>query len=203
MAVPHHTTNEMHHFPPDLFEDGGGAVELFQDHRGSCETKNGPGSTAYPEADEPGSYLQEQLQRGKKLAFLGGGDHTGTALTGAWVESCSRRGIFEALQERRVFATTSAPASVDCRVDGTFVGGRLSTAAETVQVTLAATAPDGVDEVHLLQHTDVVEREAVGGEEVSLEWERPIERPETPFYCRLLLSNGEVAWSSPIWVEQV
>jgi hypothetical protein len=205
LAIAHHTANEAHYLRADLFDHEVTApvVELFQDHRGSCETTAGPGTTEFPDVDDPACYLQAQLAEGQHFGFLGGGDHTGTATTGVWVEDLTRAGIHDALCARRTVATTGAPIVVDGRIAETFLGGVHETDDEAVTYQCDVEAPDGVQSVQLLQNNDVVETLAVDGvTTASAEWTRERKTATDWFYPRVLLDNGEVAWGSPIWVER-
>lgn len=78
----------------------------------------------------PGTTVQDALSRGCRLGFVGGGDiHDLTpatrGVTGVLVEDLSRRSVFEAIRERRCYATTGERIELDFRVNGHLMGSVL------------------------------------------------------------------------------
>lgn len=203
LAIPHHTANRSHYLRPDLFDfPHSPVVEIFQATRGTCEERDGPGATEFSDTADDRCYVRSALQEGQRLGFVGGGDHAGIALTGVWVTEASRRGVYEALHERRCFATTGTTLAVDATVGDTPMGAthQPPEGATSVTYELNASVPDGIETIQLVRDGDVVAR--VDGQDDATPPITVDRDPDTDHYvyARLLLSNGEVAWASPIWI---
>jgi len=204
VAIPHHTANRSHFLRPDLFDlPNAPVVEVFQATRGTCEERDGPGATEFSDVDDERCYIRHALNDDVRLGFVGGGDHRGIALTGVWVDEVSRAGIYDALRERRCFATTGTTLALETFVDGTSMGEvhHPPQGADSVEYAIDVTAPDGVDTIQIIRDGDVIHSFGSGEHlEATVEVDRDPTRRQY-LYARLLLSNGEVAWASPTWIS--
>ncbi|MBL8028615.1 MAG: CehA/McbA family metallohydrolase [Fibrobacteres bacterium] len=90
----------------------------------------------------PGLSVQDALTKGHRIGFVGGSDshvfglkertfdtphnRTNRGLTAVFADSLSRESIFDALQNRRCYATTGARIELDFRVNGNLMGSVLN-----------------------------------------------------------------------------
>jgi hypothetical protein len=199
LLPPHHVVDESHRldwrfYDPSLMP----VVEIFQDHRGSGEAPGAPGMGTYHRAEE-GHWIVGALREGRRFGFIGGGDHMGVALAGLHVRELTREGLREALAARRAYATTGLPVWLHVAAGETPQGGALA-AAET-EMRLRVHAAEPVAEIHIVRNGATVERLAREGCRVEHAWTVRRQEAGEFWYCRVLFANGEVAWSSPIWIE--
>jgi len=174
-------------------------VEIVQ-FRGSSEYE--PGEKGQP---DPAS-VQAALARGYVLGFVGGSDnHLGQAgvlqgLSAILAPELTRDALFEALYERHTYATTGARMLIDFRGDGHPMGSQYQADAMpllvgrvvgTASISRLDIVKDNVD-VHSL--TDV-------GQDVMFGWEDLEFGGSAFYYLRVTQGDGEMAWTSPIWVE--
>lgn len=165
-------------------------------------------------SSRPADYLYPQLQKGLRVGILGSTDghdgHPGLShLASGWgglaavlSEDLSREGLQEALQARRVYATTGARMVMVFEVDGQPMGSVLKPP-ESGTVRLLArvlgTAP--ITELQVIGTAGILaERAGEGGEALYGHWEVPV----TPGDFLMIMAtqeDGHRAWSSPIWVE--
>jgi len=156
-----------------------------------------------------GRHVQDALKLGYRLGFVGGGDiHDGRpgdqlhnesyppksfrshleGFTAAYVPALTREHVFDAMAERRTYATTQ------CRI-------YLDTTRRSDGMDVRAAAEDGVEHVVLVRHgTDyAVARPAADTRivEAHLKWDEL--GPEEFAYVRVTTGSGNVAWSSPVW----
>jgi hypothetical protein len=163
------------------------------------------------------------LQRGYRFGFIGGSDgHHGCpgqtgrlsrykmlncreGLAAFRAPRLTRSAIFDAIRSRSTYATTGERIYLEFSINGVPMGGvvRLQPGSEvTFRARVAGTAPLASIEcvrngkvVHATQCSDFIETAAWGAV-------LPDKRSNADyFYLRVTQQDGEMAWSSPIWVE--
>jgi hypothetical protein len=123
-------------------------------------------------------------------------------LTGVWCERLDRDSLFDAFRNRRCYATTGPRIYVDYRVNGIPMGGTAQ--AGTYSFTLEVGGTADVTRVDLFVNGRPVETHSPSTEHVTLSG--TIEAPHSLSgvnyaYVRLEQSDGNRAWTSPIWLE--
>jgi Protein of unknown function (DUF3604) len=171
-------------------------------------------------------FAQEALQLGHKLAFCGMSDgHFGapgydiwaqhgrtgglkhrnyavqSAITAFLVPEFTREAVFEAMRNRRVYATTGNRITVDFAVAGVGMGGEVCVGeAPTLSMTVRGTAP--IATVDIIRGDRRVHRiKGEGNMDLALEWADPAPiKGETWYYIRVTQEDFSIAWASPVWV---
>lgn len=200
-------------------------IEIFQGARVAYEAQNAPQPTVglrqreryTPDAPTIGTPLpgdpirgftgkenglyQNALARGHKLGVWANSDHisTHTSFGGVYVRDFTREGIIEGINARRTIATTDK-IFVEFTCNGRMLGSEIeSTAAPTLAWKIAGTA-------------DVKQVTLVRNEEDYRQWQslsRTVAETfvddaplagENRYYLRIEQTDGNMAWSSPIWV---
>jgi hypothetical protein len=124
-------------------------------------------------------------------------------LTGLYAEACTPDAIWQALWDRRTFATTRGKRLiVDFTADGFPVGARYATdAPPQLDVTIRGAGP--IARVELWRQGELWRAEEGRGRvELTVGYrdlDEPV-RPDTIYWVRAFQEDGTVAWSSPIWV---
>ncbi len=160
------------------------------------------------------------LDYGYRFGFTGGTDnHQAEAgnpelggITGVYAESLTREAIFDALLARRTFATSGPRMILTFRVNGALMGAELHATGGPRRVTGRCITCDAIDEVEVIRNGEVVHAVSGGVRDRQIEWEdtEEVERllPERPldgersayYYLRVTTANGDIGWSSPIWL---
>jgi hypothetical protein len=178
--------------------------------------------------------VQAALAMGHRLGFVGGTDsHDGLANQGAYhvndgnglacvhATALTREALWDALHERRCYATTGERILLDftLALDGaTHPMGHdaavtlRDAGARTLRARVAGTAT--IDRVELLRNNEVIFSAAPGREEFDVTWTDdapapsvtlqptfPDDRPFLFYYLRVTQANRQLAWSSPIWLS--
>lgn len=130
----------------------------------------------------------------------------GSGRTVVLAEDLTREHVFDAMFDRRCYATTGPPILLDVRLDGAVMGQRLSRKAKSKrpQLSVLCRGTNGIDHVRIVRNGRVVHTHPVHGEyTVNLEWEdsEPPASPATSYYVRVVQRDHESAWSSPIRLE--
>jgi hypothetical protein len=185
-----------------------------------CEMASGHGNFEW--------FAQAYLQKGYKVGLIGGSDgHKGTAghprmatmgagryanilrrrdagwgggpLLAVMAERLDRASLWEAFRQRRVYASTGARALVSFRINDQPMGSELQVGGYIrIDIRIEGTAP-------------IARVDLVRGDRRRARWEsseRHVEisltdRPpagETYYYLRVEQNDGELLWTSPIWV---
>jgi hypothetical protein len=153
--------------------------------------------------------VEEVLRRGRRFGFIACSDGHGllfhhgvgrkrdsfrTGLTAVQARSNERAAIFEALRERRCYATSGVPIYLDVDAEGQPMGSVLA-GPRRVRVRAAGVGP--LRSLSLVGAAGTIATVAGRGAEAELE--APLERGWA--YAKVEQADGEMAWSSPLWVE--
>jgi len=156
----------------------------------------------------PGSSLQEAWARGYKLGVLASSDGHGRpqehVLVGLWAAELTREGVWEALWQRRTFGTSGAQRiQLAFTADGFPMGSLYSTDTDPVfEASVKGTGP--LQRVEIIKNNEVLyAREGEGSSEIRLRYRdaSPPDRPDNWVYLRATQADGNIAWSSPVWIS--
>ena len=179
------------------------------------------------EADLPDEYwdivsfgsrasVRDALRMGWRLGFVAGTDnHAGyptqdnPPLSGTYAGlSCfrapelTRDAIWQAMDQRRTYATSGVPIVADFSVNDIRSGGEgiLTGREVSFAATLHGTAP--IERVEIISEHDTVWESEPGSLDVELEGSLPApEGAWAYYYLRLRQTDGHRAWLSPVWLD--
>jgi len=120
-----------------------------------------------------------------------------TGLTAVQARDCTRAAIFDAIRERRCYATSGAKILLDLRVDGAPMGSELEVSGP-VSARAVAHGTGQIERLELVGPTGVLAISPGNGDRAVLE--AVVDAPHV--YARVVQSDGEMAWSSPVFVER-
>jgi hypothetical protein len=228
MSLPHHPVAKAfpvpwNHHDPEFQR----CVEVYSGW-GNSESPNGPRQLRTPGGAVPGHFAQDGLAAGHRLGFVGASDsHSGRpgypghsrhyngtdyaefdeptytgGFTGVYCEELTKEAIFDAIHMRRCFATTGQRILVDFRADGHWMGEEYrSNHAPHFQVSVTGTAP--LESVTLVKNNQDLLRREGDGWEMNFEYGKTEPPRDTDYYyIRAIQKDGEMAWSSPIWISR-
>jgi hypothetical protein len=156
---------------------------------------------------------------GHRIGLIGSSDnHLGTpgandsttyvgpaaGLAVALAERNDRGAIWDAFERRRTYATTGTRILLDFRIDEHLMGDEFaSTTDPPITVAVAGTA--ALERVELVKHDssgyEVIYIDEPNSEASSFDY-LDADFRESSLYCvRVTQVDGEMAWSSPIWVD--
>ena len=167
-----------------------------------------------------GQSVQDALEKGYRLGIIAGSDtHTSQpgysnrlrlknawrgGLACVWAETFDREGIFKALWERRCYGTTGARIILEISLNDAPMGSEIQLDESTERkFKIYAEACSLVQKLVIIKNTREIHVEVPKCESVSFEWvdSKGKERESDYYYVRLIQDDGEMAWSSPIWVD--
>ena len=191
-------------------------VEIYSPFH-SSETAHRPGARG---ALDDGNSVQAALGDGLRFGFVGCSDshismpgrRRGVSkgmpgyragiygLTAVYAEENSRDAVFDALLARRCYAATDR-IYLDFQVNSQPMGTELHLREPRVIMARAAgTAPFA--HVEIIKNNDVLYGTAQGALETEFEYVDKTEvRPNDYYYLRITQEDGNMGWSSPVWVD--
>ncbi|UCD36745.1 MAG: DUF3604 domain-containing protein, partial [Fidelibacterota bacterium] len=165
-------------------------------------------------------YAQDYWMAGRKLGVIGSSDeHSGQpgrchgGLAAVWAPELSREAIFDALRDRRCYATTGERILIDFSVAGVDMGGTgQSKRGEAVAISLGVWATANLLRVEILRYRFDADRrfEAIySAYPIPESTDLSVSLEETcsgkcMYYARIVqepLDWPGMAWTSPVWIN--
>jgi len=172
-----------------------------------------------PGRDLPaGSYVSDALEAGARLGFVAGADHSWGhpgddfwwwlssfhgGLAAVRAGTLTRESVWEALWNRRCYATTRARILLEFEVNGHPMGEEFSSAGPR-ELKVGAFGTAGLDRVEIVRNNRLLEARR-GPDSPDMEFtflDAAPQRATDYYYVHVLQTDGEQAWSSPIWVTR-
>jgi hypothetical protein len=197
-------------------------VEVYSMH-GASECSGGPAEMA---GAIRGRHIHDALARGYRLGFVAGGDmHSSQpgnpllaigpyrtlchkpGLTAVFANRLHEEAVFDALRDRRTYATKGARMLLWFSVNGVPLGGELALGAgRPVVVHGRVHGTSELAEIAVVHNGERVYVAHPLQEDFEFTWEEPSPHADqewTYYYLRAIQADDEVAWSSPVWVRVV
>ena len=226
LVIPHHSANVTMGVNWQLGHDP--EVErLVEIHSiwGNSERPAAAGNP-YPirtlKGEKPGQHVMDALKLGRRYGFVGGGDiHDGRpgdechslqrmpeaygllsrqGIMAVQAKELTREAIFDALWNRRCYATTNCRIYLEFDVCGQPMGSQVAERGRRpIRVYAASETP--------LARIDIVRNgedwARVEPKQMEVLFETEDTKPAGPawYYARVTRADGQMAWSSPVWVD--
>jgi hypothetical protein len=126
--------------------------------------------------------------------------YLGSGRTVVLAESLDRDSIFDALKARRAYATTGEPIELGFSYGEKLMGQTCARTGEPFKISVRGTHV--ITRVDVIRNGQVVFSESPLNHEFVAEWfdHEPSGRATDYYYVAVRQSDGERAWSSPLWV---
>ncbi len=180
-------------------------VEIYQGHRHNYEQ---PGAPRSPTREtqiggfEPKGFINLALDKGYRLGFQASSDHISTHISYGMVltDDVSRQGIINGFKKRHSYAATDN-ILLDVRAGEHLMGDTFEVKKPpTIDIRIVGTGP--VAKVHVLRNNKYVFTGEPKKQEVTLHFtdnDAPA-GPASFYYVRVEQGDGNLAWSSPLWI---
>ena len=183
-------------------------VEIYQGARYSAEAKNVPRGVHDGEENKvPGGFQKPGLvwsawKKGYRLGVIASSDHYSTHISYAMVYApgTSREDIFNAIKKRHTYGATDNIV-LEFWMGDHFMGDDFR-APETQKIRVKAIGTGEIARIHLIRDANYIYQVTPGAQQAEFEYMDQDAGPgEHWYYVRVEQNNGELAWSSPIWVR--
>jgi hypothetical protein len=185
-------------------------VELFQGYHGNYEVPGAP-KMINEKSDrihgpfQPEGYVSVALKKGYRLGFQSSSDHISTHVSYCCVlaEEFTRKGLIDAMKKRHSYAATDN-IIMDVRSGNYIMGDEFKAKDAKFDVKVIGTAP--LASVEILRNSEVVHtwKPKDATTEAKFAWTDPAPlrdaKQASYFYVRVVQLDGQMAWSSPMWV---
>ena len=191
-----------------------------------CSERLTPGMQS--QSINPVGFVQNALALGWRVGFVAASDdhlgHPGDSIvrpitpwkrpgmTAVFASANTREAIWDALWNRRCYGTTGVRIIIEFTLNGHPMGSELGPASNR-ELKAVVHGTDIIERVEIVRNNkEVYTRE--GGLDVEFEWtdSDPLEevnlppalhspKPFTFYYLRVTQADGNMAWSSPIWLS--
>jgi len=185
-------------------------VEIFSRHA-SSEEYGCLSIYAKNNRQVPYKSVQDALDRGYMFGIIGGSDSHQEehgiegGIMAAFMKEDSRTALFDAMYDRRVYATTGAGILLDFKINGKKMGRSVSVAGEKPEVRICAgvlgTGP--IAKVEIIKNRKVIYCAEDPGDQAEIEMKDCLEENWGWYYLKVTQKDEHMAWSSPIWVQTV
>jgi len=222
ITVPHHPSATSHPLTWDHFNPKYDRLVEVYSSWGSSEYYGD-----YPRGVSDrfrGLYVRDALNQNLRLGLIASSDghdgHPGNAqsplhkhhhifhpLGSGWIAvlapELGRKAVFDAMYERRCYATTGVPIVLDVSMEGHPMGLELSLAKRRpLRLQIKVMGANGLDHIRIIKNGKIRETIPCHGEwEADIDWIDGQPAMSNYYYVRVVQTDRESAWSSPIWVD--
>ena len=183
-------------------------VEIYQGARNSSEALTMPRVHETPDEPDkaPGGFQEKGLlwnayQKGYRLGTTSSSDHGSTHISYSMVftPKNDRQAILDSIRKRQTYGGTDN-LIVEFWANGKFQGSEFE-AKDKVELKLKATGTSRIKQIQFIRNNAPLRTETPGKEQVELTFTDMLPQPGLNwYYARVLQEDGEIAWSSPVWV---
>ena len=170
-------------------------AEIFQ-ARGNYERSAAP---RLARDSTQGFYYQDAIDNGARIGVIASSDHglVSNAYAGVYATARTRAAIIEGLRQKRTYgATERIRMEFACGADP---AGSAVQAAEP-RFACRVAAPSPIEKVELVRDGQFVYAQpGEGGQSLEFTW-ADNQAPGGYYYLRTALVDGELGWTSPIWI---
>ncbi|REK30216.1 MAG: DUF3604 domain-containing protein [Planctomycetota bacterium] len=181
-------------------------MEIFQSARGSYEHEGCP--RQFHRTQNKQGFYWKCLERGYHIGVICSSDHGyGVAYACVYAEENSREAIWQAMYDRRCYGSTTYGLVLDVRSDDHWMGEAWQ-AAEAPQLEINVEGAAPLRSVEIIGRSQVLHAEGSVEEPLrkrrhQIRWSDPDWNQQTGeqwYYVRVIQTDDEIAWSSPVWV---
>ncbi len=212
ISIPHTSATGMGTDWRDNDEEVEPLVEIYQGDRVSAEYEGAPRAATsekpYNQQGglKPAGYVWNAWAKGYKIGVQASSDHISTHISYACTiaEDFTKRGLLDAMRKRHSYAATDN-IILDYRLRSggkEYLQGDIVEARGGFQLWVNIVGTAGIRQIDIIKNNTFVHNRQNLGREVSFTFvDNDVTAGESYYYVRVIQKNGEMAWSSPIWVR--
>ena len=184
-------------------------VEIYQGARTSYEYEGAPKSAtpgdrhARGSGYQPEGFVWRAWERGMRLGIIASSDHGSTHISYAsvYADAPTREAVVAGLKKRHTFGATDN-IILELRAGTHFMGDAFSQSAPPA-LAVRAIGTEELSELAIVKDLRFVYSGDPEGNEVEFTWQdRDFEPGTHLYYVRVQQTNGQIAWSSPLWITK-
>jgi len=188
-------------------------IEIYQGYRTSYEYEGAPRAAStlnqhiQKSGWQPEGFWWNALAKGYKLGVQSSSDHWSTHISYACLiaENLSREGLLDAMRRRHTYAATDNIV-LDFRAragDQSYLMGDIFSASASPQFSVRAIGTGPIQQIDLVKNRTFVYTARPGVKEAAFDYtDQAFGSGESWYYVRVLQQDGQIAWSSPMWITK-
>ncbi len=188
-------------------------MEIYQGYRASYEYEGAPRAAtminqhAQKSGWQPAGFYWKALAKGYKLGVQSSSDHWSTHISYACLllESTSREGMMDAIRKRHAYAATDN-IILDFRARSAgkeYIQGDAFDATSAPQLVVNVQGTGVIKQIDLIGQQKFLYTTRPGAKSARFEFtDTDMGSGESWYYVRVLQEDGQMAWSSPVWVNR-
>ncbi len=153
------------------------------------------------------SYYVDYLSKNEEMKNRSQlGHYLGSGKVAVLCDKITRENVFDALKSKRCYAVTGAPILLSFSINGKIMGSELSgdDLDKGIEIHVSVKGTDKLASVQIIRNgTTIYEKSEFGKEKLNITYTDDLpDRDQSYFYyVKVIQQDGEMAWSSPIWIE--
>jgi hypothetical protein len=187
-------------------------LEVFQGYRASYEYRGAPKAAddtrllAQRSGYNPSGYWWQALAKGLRLGVIASSDHWSTHISYACIlsEELSREALLDAMKRRHAYGATDNIV-LDFRAEAggaSYIMGDVIRSDTVPRLKIRAIGTDAITQLVIVKNNRFIYTGTPNSRRVDLDFtDREFSPGGSFYYVRVLQEDGQLAWSSPIWVE--
>ena len=213
ISMPHSTATDQGTDWRDNDPDLEPLVEIYQGYRNNYEYEGAPRAAtatnyqAQKSGWEPKGFYWNALEKGYRLGVQASSDHWSTHISYAILvaENFTRPGLLDAIRKRHSYGATDNIV-LDFRAHAGnsdyIMGDRLRPPQQAPRLSVHVIGTGPILQIDLIKNAKFVYNVRPNSSEASFEYVENHYVPEKAwYYVRILQQDGQLAWSSPIWLD--
>jgi hypothetical protein len=188
-------------------------VEIFQGDRVSAEYEGAPKSATLDDVVSqrsgirPEGYVWNAWAKGYKLGTQASSDHFSTHMSYACTIATgfTRDDLLDAMRRRHSYAATdNIILDYRMQIDGKeYLQGDITTGGGRVRLVVKVIGTARIRQLDIIRNNTFIHTQQNLGREATFSYEDdPLPSGETYYYVRVMQTNEQMAWSSPIWIKK-
>ena len=186
-------------------------VEIYQGDRVSAEYEGAPRAAiagnprSAPGNFRPAGFVWNAWAKGYKLGIQAASDHVSTHISYAVTisEDGSREGLLDAMRKRHSYGATDN-IILDYRLqagDNEYIQGDIVTVDGDFRLSVRVIGTQPIRQIDIIKNQEFVHTRQNQAQDVEFTFvDGDPSRGENYYYVRVQQVDGQIAWSSPIWV---
>ena len=220
-SVPHHPSSASHPFNANILFEHDRCVEVYSSWGSSEYWGDFPRGVS----DRHDRYwVRDMLKAQHVLGIIASADghdgHPGNAqspfpkhkhlfhfcgsgLTAVLCDSLTRDNVYEAIKNRRCYATTGAPILLDISCNGYVMGSIIPGSASKPEITISCRGTNAIKEIRIIKNGDIrYVHQCCGAHTADFNFTDTEYNGEAAnYYIRVVQEDRESAWSSPFFIS--
>ena len=170
-----------------------------------------------------GSYVREALANGYRPGIVAGGDNHWaiggksfgsnvtrdyqTGLQATYAPELTRQGLYKAMWDRHTYGTTGARIIIDFKVNGSPMGSEITAGNGRLLVDYMVKGTAPVRNIEVWKYSkskgyELFEFEGKGMNDVHGQFSDDGFSQDSFYFMKVVQEDGNLAWSSPVWVQK-